>query len=152
MFLSFSRPSRFELHTGLSHQSLSSREVLEWRRREDLVLSTLEESARQDESSSTSLVSRWTVERDLQLSRSSPWQTWGNQTAIIHDSPMTGQVSLGWLIEKFEKEVKLLADTLKENGHVQQHDVVLIYMLMTPQAIVSERLIILSWEDSVPMD
>ena len=33
--------------------------------------------------------------------------------------------------------MKLLADTLKEKYHVQQDDVVLIYMLMIPQAIVA---------------
>ena len=42
--------------------------------------------------------------------------------------------------------------SLKEKYHVQQGDVVFSYMPMIRQAIVSERLIILSWEDSVPMD
>ena len=50
-------------------------EVLEWTRRENLLVSTLEESVRQDDSSSSSMVSRWTVEHALQLSRSSHWQT-----------------------------------------------------------------------------
>ena len=75
----------------------------------------------------------------------------GNQTAIIHDSAMTGQVTR-LTYRELLKEVKLLANVLKEKYHIQQGDVVLIYMLMVPQAIVSERLIILSSEDSVPMD
>ena len=60
----------------------------------------------------------------------------GNQTAIIHDSSMTGQVTR-LTYRELLKEVKLLANVLKEKYHVQQGDVVLIYMPMIPQAIVS---------------
>ena len=60
----------------------------------------------------------------------------GNQTAIIHDSPMTGQVTHRTYKELL-KDVKMLANVLSKTYSVKKGDVVLIYMPMIPEAIVA---------------
>lgn len=60
----------------------------------------------------------------------------GNQTAIIHDSAMTGKVS-HVTYKELLKQVKTLAYALSKNYNVKKGDVVLIYMPMIPEAVVA---------------
>jgi propionyl-CoA synthetase len=59
-----------------------------------------------------------------------------NQTAIIHDSPMTGKVNYVTYRELL-KQVKILANVLKKKYDVKKGDVALIYMPMIPEAMVA---------------
>ncbi|CAF0793176.1 unnamed protein product [Rotaria sordida] len=60
----------------------------------------------------------------------------GNQTAIIHDSAMTGKVAHVTYKELLQ-QVKTLANVLNKKYNVKKGDVVLIYMPMIPEAIVA---------------
>ncbi|CAF1506850.1 unnamed protein product, partial [Rotaria sordida] len=60
----------------------------------------------------------------------------GNQTAIIHDSAMTGKVAYVTYKELLQ-QVKTLANVLNKKYNVKKGDVVLIYMPMIPEAIVA---------------
>ncbi|CAF4201278.1 unnamed protein product [Rotaria sp. Silwood2] len=60
----------------------------------------------------------------------------GHQTAIIHDSAMTGKVA-HVTYKELLKEVKTLANVLSKKYNVKKGDVVLIYMPMIPEAIVA---------------
>ena len=60
----------------------------------------------------------------------------GNQTAIIHDSAMTGKVK-HLTYNQVLNEVKTLANVLQKKYHVKKGDVVLIYMPMIPEAIIA---------------
>jgi propionyl-CoA synthetase len=60
----------------------------------------------------------------------------GNQTAIIHDSAVTGKVT-HITYNQLLKQVKTLAHVLSKKYHVKRGDVVLIYMPMISEAIVT---------------
>jgi propionyl-CoA synthetase len=60
----------------------------------------------------------------------------GHQTAIIHDSPMTGKVT-HTTYKQLLKQVKTLANVLNKKYHVKKGDVVLIYMPMIPEAVIA---------------
>jgi propionyl-CoA synthetase len=61
---------------------------------------------------------------------------YGHQTAIIHDSPMTGKVT-HITYNQLLKQVKTLAYVLSKKYHVKQGDVILIYMPMISEAIIT---------------
>jgi propionyl-CoA synthetase len=60
----------------------------------------------------------------------------GKQTAIIHDSAMTGKVTHVTYNELLQ-QVKTLANVLSKKYQIKKGDVVLIYMPMIPEAIVA---------------
>ncbi|CAF3989371.1 unnamed protein product [Rotaria sp. Silwood1] len=60
----------------------------------------------------------------------------GHQTAIIHDSAMTGKIT-HVTYKELLKQVKTLANVLSNKYGVKKGDVVLIYMPMLPEAIVA---------------
>jgi len=60
----------------------------------------------------------------------------GNQTAIIHDSAMTGQIN-HITYKELLQQVKTFANVLSKKHQVKKGDVVLIYMPMIPEAIVA---------------
>lgn len=60
----------------------------------------------------------------------------GNQTAIIHDSAMTKKVK-HLTYNEVLKEVKTLANVLTKKYHVKKGDVVLVYMPMIPEVIIT---------------
>lgn len=60
---------------------------------------------------------------------------YGNQTAIVHDSPLTNTIEKRNYKDLLE-EVSLFAGALSKNG-VKKGDRVLIYMPMIPQAIIA---------------
>lgn len=60
----------------------------------------------------------------------------GNQTAIIHDSAMTGKVNR-ITYKQLLKEVKTLANVLTRKYNVKKGDVILIYMPMISEAVVA---------------
>ena len=62
--------------------------------------------------------------------------TRGNQTAIIHDSPMTGKITK-LTYKELLQQVKLLANVLSKEYHIQRGDVVLIYMPMISEAVIA---------------
>jgi acyl-coenzyme A synthetase/AMP-(fatty) acid ligase len=63
-------------------------------------------------------------------------QKHANQTAIIHDSAMTGKIN-HITYKQLLQQVKTLANVLSKKYQVKKGDVVLIYMPMIPQAIVA---------------
>ncbi|CAF3797854.1 unnamed protein product [Adineta steineri] len=62
--------------------------------------------------------------------------THGNQTAIIHDSAMTGKVT-HITYKQLLQQVKTLSNVLSKKYGIKKGDVVLIYMPMIPEAIVA---------------
>ena len=60
----------------------------------------------------------------------------GNHTAIVHDSAMTGKVT-HVTYNQLLKQVKTLANVLSNKYQVKKGDVVLIYMPMMSEAIVT---------------
>jgi propionyl-CoA synthetase len=61
---------------------------------------------------------------------------YSNQTAIIHDSAMTGKVTHLTYLQLLQ-QVKTLANVLSKKYFVKKGDVVLIYMPMIPEAIIA---------------
>jgi propionyl-CoA synthetase len=59
----------------------------------------------------------------------------GSQTALIYDSPVTGQVRT-YSYEDLRDEVAVFANALQRNG-VNKGDRVIIYMPMIPEAVIS---------------
>lgn len=60
----------------------------------------------------------------------------GNQTAVIHDSAMTGKVTR-MTYNQLLKQVKTLANVMTTKYQLKKGDVVLIYMPMISEAIVA---------------